>query len=370
MKSNKYLELFNKYSETVTDCPLPKTEENKKNPQENIIKDEPHIQIIGKAGIGKSTYINKNYSYHEYLLLSFTGIAASQINGNTISSVFKLGRFNENSVNTAINGMKFFNPHRVEQLRIAKGLVIDEFYTVPASIMEKVNIICKKLRECKKPFGGLKLILVGDDRQTKCVSDGFIDTELYKSLELKEIMLPEHPLMRLTAEYMKFCDLFRNPKLNRNKMIRRLSNSKFAQDEVEGYSVYYTNAEVNKRNKDEMASFEGDIIYKNYKKNMPIYITSSWGLLCNGMIGKLLDKKGKFLEIEVDEKKYEVKSNQIDFVPGFAMTIHRVQSKTFPGINVYIRKSDIIKDRSKYIRLIYVALTRVRHFDKCYICLY
>ena len=58
------------------------------------------------------------------------------------------------------------------------------------------------------------------------------------------------------------------------------------------------------------------------------------------------------------------------FVPGFAITIHKCQSKTWDGINIYIRKSDVLKERSKYIRLIYVALTRVRNFDNCYICIY
>ena len=123
-----------------------------------------------------------------------------------------------------------------------------------------------------------------------------------------------------------------------------------------------------------MSNFNGDVIFKRhnyeYKKNCPIYITSNYGVLCNGMIGFIRDKIGRNLLIEVEGNLYEVMPSKINFVPGFAMTIHKVQSKTFPGINIYIKKSDIYKDRSLYIRLLYVALTRVRDFGKCYICLY
>ena len=187
--------------------------------------------------------------------------------------------------------------------------------------------------------------------------------------------MPEHPQMRLTAEYMKFCNLFRNPKLNKDKMIRLLSNQKFAQEELmDAYTVYYTNAEVNKRNEENMEKFEGEVIYTcgkiGYKKNCPIYITNAQEVLCNGMIGFLRNKVDKTLFIEVDGQTHEVKTNKIDFVPGFAMTIHKCQSKTFPGINIYLSKNSIIKERSKLIRLVYVALTRVRHFDRCYIYLF
>lgn len=328
-----------------------------------------NLRIIGKAGIGKSTYITKNYLYCDYLLLAFTGIAASQINGSTISSTFCLGRFNETEIEQAVKKMKRFKK-RVEHLRLAKGMVIDEFYTVPSAIMSKVDIICQILRESKLPFGGLQLILVGDDRQTECVEHAFVDTELYENLGCKEIMLEEHQNMRLTYEYMNFCNTFRNPKLNRNKMLKLLKNTKFAQSEVKGYSVYYTNDEVNKKNNTEMSIASGTNIFKNYKKNCPIYITSSQIGICNGVMGKLVDNKDGFLHIEIDGNIQQIKAYQITFVPGFALSIHKSQSKTWEGVNIYIKKEDLMRDRSKYIRLLYVAMSRVRHFDKCYIEIY
>jgi hypothetical protein len=371
-------ELKKFYKNEFKQIALPKI---KKNPDNAYIEElltyelTQHLRIIGYAGVGKSTYINNNYSYHEYILTAYTRIAASQINGSTLSSMFKLGRVNENTVSKAIASMKKFNSQMVEHIQIVKGIVIDEFYTVPAAIVEKVDLICQVIRECKESFGGLQLILVGDHRQTESIDSAFINSELYNGLNIKEIILPEHAQMRLTSEYMTFCNLFRNSKLNKDKMIRLLENKKFAQEEVvNAYTVYYTNVEVNKRNKEGMENFEGNVIYTrgkiDYKKNCPIYLTSSHGPLCNGMMGFFRDKVGKNLIIEVDGQNHEVKPGQIDFVPGFAMTIHKCQSKTFPGVNIYLSKHSIIKERSKLIRLVYVALTRVRHFNTCYIHLY
>lgn len=358
MNISNYIKFMSVYGDNVNNILLP---------EKNKIQ---HTRIIGKAGIGKSTHISKNYSYADYLLLAYTGLAASQINGHTISSVFKLGRFNENPVNKSVSSMKWNTKSRVEHIQHVKGLVIDEFYTVPVAIMEKVNLICQQLRQSSELFGGLELILVGDDKQTECIDESFVESELYKNLEFKEIVLEEHDNMRLTYKYMNFCNYFRNNKLNRDKLFRLLNNNKFSQTDVNGYSVYYTNEEVNTKNNTEMKNFEGEIIYKTFKKGCPIYITSNWENLCNGMIGELVDKKDKYLHIKIEEKIYEVLPSQINFVPCFALSIHKSQAKTFPGINIYIKKNDIKNNRKKYIRLLYVALTRVRHFDKCYINIY
>jgi hypothetical protein len=371
---NNYIKFINIYGDTVDKMDLStkishSTNLNESKNVDNILDEikQEHQLIIGKAGIGKSTYIINNFSSKDYLMSAYTGIAANQINGHTISSIFKLGRFNENTIQTCLKNMKFFNKRVFEQLSLITGIVIDEFYTVPETIMEKVNIICQKIRKNDELFGGLKLILVGDDRQTECVDNAFVDTDLYKSLNCKKIILEEHDNMRLTKEYMKFCDMFRNPKLNRDKMLRLLNDKRFAKKEVPGYILYYTNDEINKRNKLEMNNFDGDVIYNHYKKGCPIYINSSRGELCNGMMGNLIDYIDNELHIEIDNKKFIVDPDQISFSDGFALSIHKSQAKTFPGVNIYIKKSDLLNGRAKYIRLLYVSMTRVRNFDKCYI---
>ena len=337
-------------------------------------KKLPNFRIIGKAGIGKSTYINNTFSPFDYLLTAYTRISASQIQGSTLSSIFKLGRTNENSVIKAVSYMHKFSKLMVENIQKSKGLVIDEFYIAPADIIDKVDLICQDIRNCKEPFGGLQLVLVGDDRQSEAIDNPFVDSDLYKSLEFKEIILQKHDKMRLTYEYMEFCDKFRNPKMNRRKMVELLNIKKFTKEEIKlnAYSVYYRNDDCNKKNEDSIENFKGEVIYtKNgigYKKDMPIYITgSSDGILCNGQMGILKDKINRKLIIEVEKITYELFPSKIEFKPGFAITIHLCQSKTWSNINIFIRKSDLEKNRKLFIRLIYVALTRVNNFENAYI---
>lgn len=331
-----------------------------------------HVKIIGKAGIGKSTYIKNNYPAKEYVLTAFTCISAVQIEGRTLSSIFHLGRENDNSIKYSTRRIgkrvKLF-------IQLAKGMVVDEFYTVPADIMSNVNDICKAIRSSDEPFGGLQLVLVGDDRQTEAVGDPFVNSELYKSLKFETIDLPEHDKMRLSKEYMAFCNMFRNPRLNRNKIIRLLKDPRFSQKKVEGRTVYYTNEEVNRHNRIRMKKMETEVVVNydghDYKKGCPIYIKGCRnGKLCNGMLGTLLDAKGDILTIETDFATLDISVKNVSFQPAFAMTIHKAQCKTFKGINIHLAKKSIFEERKKLIRLLYTAMTRVRSFDKCYVRLY
>ena len=84
-------------------------------------------------------------------------------------------------------------------------------------------------------------------------------------------------------------------------------------------------------------------------------------------INELLKTSSKSGKDNKGFPEFIISSTDIVFTLGFAMTIHLCQSKTFPGINIYIKKKHILDNRATYIRLIYVALSRVRDFHNCYI---
>lgn len=327
--------------------------------------------IIGKAGIGKSTYLLENYSGDDCLITAFTGIASARLESRTLSSLFCLGYESSNSLKLALSIIYRTKKHI--EIREKTKLVIDEYYTLPRESMEKVDKILQEINQCQEPFGGMELVLIGDDRQTAAVGDPFVESELYKRLEFRKITLPDHPKMRLAPRYMKFCNEFRNPKLNTKKIIQLLEDPRFAKTEVPGYVVYHENKNVDARNKEEMDKFDGDVIGTvrgvEYKKGCPICITNNGPDVFNGMLGKILsiDKKTKTVEIEFDEYILETDLKSVKFVPAFAMTIHKAQCSTFNGINIYLDSSKIKMDKDDFLRLIYTALTRVRTFKKCHI---
>lgn len=367
-----------------------------------------YIRIIGRAGIGKSTYIRENYPKYQYLRMAFTGIAASQIDAKTISSIFYLGHRNQNSVGFALKHMFWKTKSKIKNI---KGIVVDEFYTLNSAVMDKVNEILKCLLGIDEPFGGLDVILAGDPRQTAAIGEPFVESKLYKSLNFREINLPIHENMRLTYDYMDFCDQFRNPRMAKTKIRRMLKNSQFSKDPIDGVgvrTVFHGNRSVDAFNLITLSEYDGPVIYTQYhvqnevydadeelpegftqtrktkkkiygfvigkpkleyKEGMPIYIGSNHpdGLYYNGTIGNLVKNKDDVLSVLVDEETIEIAKHVVDFRPAFAMTIHKAQAKTFAGINIYVSWSKLNRDKDDSLRLIYTAMTRVRDFKNCYI---
>ena len=330
-----------------------------------------HIRVIGKAGVGKSTHIMSNFEGDQYLLTAYTGIAASRIESKTLSSIFALGPDSSRSLELSASIMYKTKMHLM--LRKKEYLVIDEFYTLPANSMENVNRLLKTMRNSMEPFGGMKLILVGDDRQTAAVGDAFVDSKLYKSLNFQETMLPYNPMMRLKPKYMEFCDKFRNPNIKLEKILKLLDDPRLAKKEVSGYTVYHENKHVDARNIEEMKKLDTPVIGKfhgiEYKQNTPICITNNGAEVYNGMLGKILsfDSKTKCVEIEFDTYVLECPLKEVKFIPAFAMTINRAQCATFPGINIYLSQKKLKIYKEDNLRLIYTAMTRVARFPRCYI---
>jgi ATP-dependent exoDNAse (exonuclease V) alpha subunit len=330
-----------------------------------------HDRVIGKAGVGKSTHIMNNFKGDEYLLTAFTGIAASRVEAKTLSSIFALGPDSSRVIKVSAGIMYRTKTHII--LRRKKYLVIDEFYTLPADIMENVNKLLQTMLNSEEPFGGLKLILVGDDKQTAAVGDSFIHSKLYKSLKFHEIMLPHNPNMRLKPKYMNFCDKFRNHYIKLEKIFKLLEDPRLSKKEVRGYTVYHENKHVDARNIKEMEKLDTPVIGTfrgvEYKQNTPICITNNGIDVYNGMLGKLLsfDAKNKCVEIEFDTYVLECPVKDVKFVPAFAMTINKAQCSTFEGINIYLSRNKISKYKEDNLRLIYTAMTRVSRFSKCYI---
>lgn len=350
---------------------------------ENVLKaltsTEPTIEpvyhrIIGYAGVGKSSYILNTFSKENYIITAFTGIAAARLGSKTLSSMFKLGQDSANPIELCTKILYRCKEHHI--IREMKGLIVDEFYTAPNEVMTKVNEILQIIRRNHLPFGGLDLVLVGDDRQTKCVdSNAFVDSELYQSLKFVETILPKHDKMRLQPKYMAFCDRFRNPKLDSDKILLLLEDPRFAKSEVPGMFVYHENKHVDARNALEMDKFKGEVLGEidgiQYKKNCPIIILNNSKYGANGMIAKLnnITKKitKKYIELEFESETVHAPLNSVKFAPAFSITIHKAQCQTFKGINLYISRRRIERNRSESIRLIYTSLTRVSRFTKCFI---
>lgn len=175
--------------------------------------DPLHIFVTGGAGTGKSHLIKAIHYEAERLfrktlsspdcvsvvLTAFTGTAAFNIGGNTIHKVFSLTKFlpvpYEPLKEQTLSALRV----KLESLQI---LVIDEVSMVYKRLLYYLHERLVQIKRCKKPFGGVTVLAVGDFFQLPPVKQSKNERlykenglypedhwlELFKLVELKEVM--------------------------------------------------------------------------------------------------------------------------------------------------------------------------------------
>ena len=138
----------------------------------------PHIMVHGAAGTGKSTVIDLISLWCQSILqkagdspdqpfvlkTAFTGTAAANIEGQTLSTTFGF-----------VHGNKYFplNDRNRDPTRLAlKNLVlviIDEISLVKADMLYMLSLKLQEIKQRSEPFGGVMIAAFGDIFQLKPV---------------------------------------------------------------------------------------------------------------------------------------------------------------------------------------------------------
>ncbi|HAQ33973.1 MAG: AAA family ATPase [Maricaulis sp.] len=141
-----------------------------------LVRGRAHIFLTGRAGTGKTTLIRRfmEQAGEEAAIVAPTGVAAMNAGGQTIHSFFRLPP-------------RLVGPRDVKRLRHAKviraikTLVIDEVSMVRADLMAAIDLSLRLNRGNEEPFGGVRIIAVGDLAQLPPVVQGdvaqYIDEE-------------------------------------------------------------------------------------------------------------------------------------------------------------------------------------------------
>ncbi|MBS1723472.1 MAG: AAA family ATPase [Armatimonadetes bacterium] len=134
--------------------------------------DTQAILIHGGAGTGKSEVVKRiaRKFRGRIIIVAPTGIAAHNVEGVTIHSQFKLPgavlRFRDSSVIRPLGG------DQREALRRAKLIVIDEISMVRADLLDAIDWSLRtSLEQLDVPFGGKRIVMVGDLLQLEPVAD-------------------------------------------------------------------------------------------------------------------------------------------------------------------------------------------------------
>ena len=129
------------------------------------LQSQNNVFVTGEAGTGKSFLIQRyllRYAPAATLLAS-TGAAAVLIGGRTFHSFFGLGILEGGKDRTVDKAMK--NGKLLKRLREASEIIIDEISMLPGVVLDTAETIARKARQNEEPWGGLRIVAVGDFAQ-------------------------------------------------------------------------------------------------------------------------------------------------------------------------------------------------------------
>ena len=127
-----------------------------------------HIFLTGKAGTGKTTFLQRirNETIKRLAVVAPSGVAAINARGVTIHSLFQLpfGPLVPGQSQNKKNHRRFTGK-KISLLKSLDLLVIDEISMVRADVMDAIDNVLRQYRDYNLPFGGIQLLMIGDLHQ-------------------------------------------------------------------------------------------------------------------------------------------------------------------------------------------------------------
>lgn len=382
-----------------------------------IENSDHHIFITGRAGTGKSTLLNhaRSVTKKKMAILAPTGVAAVNINGQTIHSFFGF------KPDITITKVKKVSGSRRDIYKNLDAIIIDEISMVRADLLDCVDKFLRLNGKNKNaPFGGIQMVFIGDLYQLPPVitsNERNIFTEQYKSGYFFSAMV-------FQSFEMEFIELEKIYRQKDEKFIRLLNsirnntatpadlallNKRFNpgfKPEADDFYVYLTttndlsrqiNDEYLKKISGDAYYFAGEIKGEFDAKYLPTDVSLSvkigaqvmllnndlQGRWINGSIGKIveIDDKNNGADIILVELEsgatvevapyewtiysyaYNARLNiletetvgsfsQYPLKLAWSLTIHKSQGKTFPKVIIDIGRGTFAHGQ------MYVALSR------------
>ena len=389
-----------------------------KNPKNQI------IWIYGKAGTGKSTFLNylKNtVKQKNTVYLAPTGMSALLISGQTIHSFFQI---QPTSLYIQNKSKSDYNRSLLNKLSRVDLIVIDEISMVRADLLDEIDYELRIATENDTPFGGIKMLFLGDPYQLPPVLDKNVQNIFmtkYKSAYFFSSTVIRNNLSLIT--HIEFTKVFRQTDENFLNILSSLRlaenittntlesiNSRITYDEeipkniiritgtkaqAENYNlVEYT--KINSQERTFIYTGEGNIPQDKdlpCPKNIKLKIGTQILLIANdqgksyvnGTVATITDFKDDYIiakkengaEIFIKRHTWEgIKYDLVDgeivekidytytqypILYGWAMTIHKAQGKTFEKVYIDLSTGAFTEGQA------YVAVSRVKSIDGLYL---
>ena len=226
-------EIYNKYIELPQNYDSDSYVKSVFNKIENTNRS---FYLTGKAGTGKSTFIHylTQKTKKKILLLSFTGIAAVNIGGQTIHSFFA---FPIKPLLPKDVEIKTFLQHwtTYDVIRNVDMIIIDEVSMLRSDIMEAIDHSLKiNGGDAEMPFGGKQMIFVGDPYQLPpVVESSKINKELFSTIYASEYFFDSPAFQMLQAESIEFSKIHRQKDSEFINILNKIRDYSITEDEID-----------------------------------------------------------------------------------------------------------------------------------------
>ncbi len=382
----------------------------------NLLEEtNSNVFLTGRAGTGKSTFLKflRATTRKNIVVLAYTGVAAVNIQGQTIHSFFKfLPGITEDQVYK-------LNNERADLYRKLDAVVIDEISMVRSDFFDCIE---KFLRlngpHPDKPFGGVQMILIGDPYQLPPIvkedekqifeeyyqSQFFFDAKSYNNSQFIRIELT-HIYRQSDKDFIEILDAIRLCEMTDSHIAkinqRFFGDSNQTNDKDFQISLVTTNAIANSINAKKLAQLKGNsktyhgIMARDMKESyfpadqdlalkegaqVMLLNNDSKGRWINGDLAKViqLDEstvrvlfedntfedigsyKWETVQFNYDEEEKKIKSEitgsftQLPLRLAWAVTIHKGQGKTFESATIDFGNGTFASGQA------YVALSRCK----------
>lgn len=132
-----------------------------------ILQSSENIFLTGAAGSGKSytlrQFLKEPIQRGYFPILASTGAAAILVGGRTFHSFFGLGILEGGISATVERAVQNKNLNR--RLKNTPGVIIDEVSMLSGKTLSAAEMIARKIRGNSSPWGGMRVIAVGDFAQ-------------------------------------------------------------------------------------------------------------------------------------------------------------------------------------------------------------
>ncbi len=376
------------------------------------------VFVTGRAGTGKSTLLRHFRDLHpDVPVLAPTGVAALNIEGETIHRFFRFSP----SITPRAAKRKGTAASDDALYRELDALIIDEISMTRADLLDCVDAFLRAARRDKRPFGGVRLIAIGDLYQLPPVvatyereaffgqyetayffsSDAF--KELVRDQDIAFVEL-DKVFRQSDVDFIKLLNGIRDRSITAAGLTRL--NERLAEEMIEGDDIVLTttNAAAARINEERLAELPGDeevydgLVSKGFpEREAPIDISlrlktgsrvmcvvnDMAGRFVNGSLGWVRGFNEKSVTVDLDSGRtvevgehtwtvyrsvYDADKGhleqeklgsftQVPIKLAWAITIHKSQGKTFDRAVIDLGSGAFAAGQ------VYVALSRCRSLD-------